>query len=71
VLEPGSFPETSPLQLQVEKAERGELTEPELEQLNERLKAIEEAIKRYRSIRMQRVGPFGTPSPAGKQAPSQ
>jgi RNA polymerase sigma factor (sigma-70 family) len=68
VLEPGSFPESSPLQLQVEKAERGELTEPELEQLNERLKAIEEASKRYRSIRMQRLGPG---FPAGKQAPSQ
>jgi RNA polymerase sigma factor (sigma-70 family) len=68
VLEPGSFPMSSPLQLQVEKAERGELTEPEIEQLNDQLKVIEEASKRYRSIRMQKFGPVPA---AGKQAPSQ
>ena len=52
VVERGPFPETSPLQLMVQRAERGELTEGELAKLNEQLKAIEEATKRYHSIRM-------------------
>lgn len=52
IVEPGGpFPETTPLQLLVEKAERGEMSDAELQQLNERLKAIEEATKRYHSIR--------------------
>jgi hypothetical protein len=52
VVERGPFPDISPLQLMVERAERGELTEGELAKLNEQLKAIEEATKRYHSIRM-------------------
>jgi len=52
IVEPGGpFPETTPLQLLVERAERGEMSDAELQQLNERLKAIEEASKLYRSIR--------------------
>jgi hypothetical protein len=48
-----SFPETSPLALEVERAKRGELSPAEIEQLSERLRSIEEVAKRYRSIRMQ------------------
>jgi hypothetical protein len=57
IVEPsGPFPEPTPLQLLVEKAERGEMPDEELQQLNERLKAIEEASKRYHSIRDPRRG---------------
>ena len=48
-----SFPQSSPLDVEVERARRGELTTSELDQLNERLKAIDEATKLYRSIRMR------------------
>jgi RNA polymerase sigma factor (sigma-70 family) len=48
-----SFPDSSPLATEVQRARRGELSATELEQLDERLKAIEEVTKRYRSIRMQ------------------
>ena len=51
-----SFPESSPLAQEVERARRGELTERELTELRERLKAIEEVTKRYQSVRM-RMGP--------------
>ncbi len=60
----GTFPATSPLQLLVEKAERGEMTPPELEQLNEHLKAIEEATKRFKSIQMMTGRPLPPASPA-------
>jgi hypothetical protein len=74
-----SFPETSPLALEVERARRGEMTNSELERLDQQLKAIEEVTKRYRSIRMMRgmtVAPGdmapGTPAPAtGLQPPSR
>jgi hypothetical protein len=46
-----SFPMSSPLDLEVEWARRGELTAVELDQLNERMKAIEEVTKRYISTR--------------------
>ncbi len=52
-----SFPESSPLALEVDRARRGELTTAELEQLSERLQAIEAVTKRYTSIRM--VSPTG------------
>ena len=51
-----SFPMSSPLELEVERARRGELTPAELDQLNERLKAIEEVTKRAQSIRTMRLG---------------
>ncbi len=51
-----SFPESTPLALEVGKARRGELSAAELEQLNERLQAIEAVTKRYMSIRMWRQG---------------
>jgi RNA polymerase sigma factor (sigma-70 family) len=75
-----SFPQSSPLDLEIERARRGELTPSELDQLNERLKAIEEVTKRAQSIRMMRFtpGPMfggmmrGMPSPvAGPQAKPQ
>lgn len=76
IVEPGGpFPETTPLQLLVEKAERGEMSDPELQQLNERLKSIEEATKRYRSIRTpQAISPQFLPQfqqPQAKTAPQQ
>jgi RNA polymerase sigma factor (sigma-70 family) len=61
-----SFPMSSPLDLEVERARRGELTTSELDQLNERLKAIDEVTKHYRSIRS-----MGGPMPGGMQARSQ
>jgi hypothetical protein len=76
-----SFPQSSPLDLEVERARRGELTPSELDQLNERLRAIEEVTKRAQSIRMMRFMPAvgaggmmmrGMPSPpAGPQAKPQ
>jgi RNA polymerase sigma factor (sigma-70 family) len=64
IVEPGGpFPETTPLQLLVEKAERGEMSDEELDQLNERLKAIEEASRRYHSIKMQKGGYMSPPMP--------
>lgn len=45
-----SFPLSTPLGLEVQRARRGELTSAELEQLNERLQAIEAVSKRYASI---------------------
>jgi RNA polymerase sigma factor (sigma-70 family) len=56
-----SFPQSSPLELEVERARRGELTTAELDQLNERLKAIEEVTKRSQSIRMMRLMPGASP----------
>jgi hypothetical protein len=52
-----SFPQTSPIELEVQRAKRGELTTAELNQLNERLKEIEEVAKRAQSIRMMRLNP--------------
>jgi RNA polymerase sigma factor (sigma-70 family) len=52
-----SFPQSSPLDLEVERAKRGEPTPAELDQLNERLRAIEEVTKRAQSIRMMRLMP--------------
>jgi hypothetical protein len=49
-----SFPQSSPLELEVERARRGELTTAELDQLTERLKAIEEVNKLAISIRTMR-----------------
>jgi hypothetical protein len=73
-----SFPESSPLAVEVERARRGELTPAELEKLDEQLKAIEEVTKRYQSIRLMRMGMPGAmtmqrmpSSPAGKQAMPQ
>jgi len=76
IVEPGGpFPETTPLQLLVEKAERGEMSHSELQQLNERLKSIEEATKRYRSIRTpQGMSPQFLPQfqqPQAKARPQQ
>ena len=51
-----SFPESSPLAIEVERARRGELTAAELDKLDEQLKAIEEVTKRYQSIRLMRMG---------------
>lgn len=65
----GSFPAISPLQLLVEKARRGEMTPPELEQLNERLKAIEEVTKRFKSIQMMRGGAALPPPPPAPSSP--
>jgi hypothetical protein len=66
-----SFPETSPLALEVERARRGELTNSELERLDEQLKAIEEVTKRYRSIRMMmRGGIIGQPDGMTHAVPS-
>jgi RNA polymerase sigma factor (sigma-70 family) len=62
-----SFPQISPLQLEVEKAERGELTDSELRDLTKRLEAIEQASKLYKSIKMSRFGPMALPK-AEKQA---
>jgi hypothetical protein len=57
IVEPGGpFPETTPLQLLVEKAERGEMSDDELQKLNEQLKAIEDVSRRYRSIRNPQRG---------------
>jgi RNA polymerase sigma factor (sigma-70 family) len=64
----GTFPPTPPLQLLVEKAVRGEMTPAELEQLNEHLKAIEEATKRFQSIRM--MSGNQAPPPAIPASPS-
>ena len=76
-----SFPESSPLALEVERARRGELTTAELEQLNERLQAIEAVTKRYASIRVTPPGlPMNVPggmrpgtqaAPANQGAPAQ
>jgi len=75
-----SFPQSSPLDLEVERARRGELTASELQQLDERLKSIEEVTKRAQSIRMMRFTPMpapggmmrGLPSPpSGPRAPAQ
>jgi RNA polymerase sigma factor (sigma-70 family) len=65
-----SFPDSSPLATEVQRARRGELSSTELEQLDERLKAIEEVTKRYRSIRMQgmAVGQPGGMAPAASPA---
>jgi RNA polymerase sigma factor (sigma-70 family) len=75
-----SFPESSPLALEVERARRVELTGSELNQLDERLRGIENVTKRYRSIRMMQralsnpaagMTP-GVPSfPAGPSGPKQ
>jgi hypothetical protein len=54
-----SFPMSSPLDVEVERARRGELTAVELDQLNERLKAIEEATKRYMSTKTMGRGMAG------------
>jgi hypothetical protein len=61
-----SFPMSSPLDLEVERARRGELTTSELDQLNERLKAIDDLMKHYRSIRA-----MGGPMPGGMQVRPQ
>jgi RNA polymerase sigma factor (sigma-70 family) len=71
-----SFPMSSPLELEVERARRGELTTAELDQLNERLRAIEEVTKRAISIRrpgmpgmqggMMRAMPGPAPGPQTK-----
>ena len=69
-----SFPFSSPLALEVERARRGELTSAELEQLNERLQAIEAVSKHYASIQMIRPGaamnPSGGMSPGTPAPPS-
>jgi hypothetical protein len=68
VVERGPFPELSPLQLAVEKAERGELSEDALMDLNEQLKAVEEVSQRYRSIRTPRMlQRFSPPKAANPQ----
>jgi RNA polymerase sigma factor (sigma-70 family) len=64
-----SFPDSSPLAQEVDRARRGELTENELMDLEAKLQAIDEVTKRYRSIRMMAAppgaGPGGmTPGPA-------
>ncbi len=46
-----SFPESSPLATEVERARRGELSTAELEQLNEKMQAIEAVTRRYSEIR--------------------
>jgi RNA polymerase sigma factor (sigma-70 family) len=56
-----SFPESSPLAIEVERARRGELTSSEMNQLEERLRGIEEVAKRYASIRMMRGAPVNQP----------
>jgi RNA polymerase sigma factor (sigma-70 family) len=75
-----SFPQSSPLELEVQRAKRGELTPAELHQLNERLTDIEEVVKRAQTIRMMQFNLSsqpggmmrGTPSPpAGPQARPQ
>jgi hypothetical protein len=76
-----SFPESSPLALEVERARRGELTSAELDELNERLQAIEAVTKRYTSIRTFGRGmalpasgglrPGPPPAPASQRAPAQ
>jgi hypothetical protein len=67
-VERGPFPELSPLQLAVEKAERGELSENELIDLNEQLKIVEEASQRYRSMRTPKMFQrFGPPKAANPQ----
>ena len=72
-----SFPESSPLAVEVERARRGELIGAELNRLDEQLKGIEEVTKRYRSIQMMRMGapgdmmPGKPASPTGPQAPPQ
>jgi RNA polymerase sigma factor (sigma-70 family) len=59
-----SFPQTSPLALEVARARRGELSTAELAQLNERLQAIEAVTKHWESI--QRFGPgIHSPAPGG------
>jgi len=74
-----SFPQSSPLDLEIERARRGELTRSELEELDQRLKSIEEVTKRAQSIRMMRFTPVpatggmmrGTQSPpSGPRAPA-
>ena len=64
-----SFPESSPLAVEVERARRGELTADELEKLDEQLKAIEEVTKRYQSIRMMRMGMPGAMMMQRMQSP--
>ena len=70
-----SFPFSSPLALEVERARRGELTTAELEQLNERLQAIEAVSKRFASIQwpgmlMNRPGGMGPGTPASPSNPA-
>ena len=64
-----SFPESSPLAVEVERACRGELTADELEKLDEQLKAIEEVTERYQSIRMMRMGMPGAMMMQRMQSP--
>jgi RNA polymerase sigma factor (sigma-70 family) len=52
-----TFPMSSPLEREILSARRGEMTPAELDQLNERLKAIEEVTKRAASIRTMRFNP--------------
>jgi hypothetical protein len=59
-----SFPETSPIAMEVARARRGELTAAELEQLNDRLQAIDAVTKRYTSIRTFGRGALA-PTPGG------
>lgn len=73
-----SFPESSPLAIEVERSRRGELTPAELDKLDEQLKAIEEVTKRYQSIRLMRMGMPGAlrmqrmpASPTAKEAMPQ
>jgi RNA polymerase sigma factor (sigma-70 family) len=54
-----SFPESSPLAQEVDRARRGELTEGELAELEAKLQTIDEVTKRYRSIRMMGAGAGG------------
>ncbi len=63
-----SFPESTPLAIEVLRARRGELSPAEIEQLDKRLKAIEEVTKRYQSIRM---GGMGVNAPGGMNPGTQ
>jgi RNA polymerase sigma factor (sigma-70 family) len=54
-----SFPMSSPLDVEVERARRGEMTTAELDALNEKLKGIDEITKHYRSIRSMGGGMTG------------
>lgn len=65
-----SFPQSSPLDLEVERARRGELTASELDQLNERLKSIEDVTKRAQSIRSMRFTPLPAPGSMTPVMPS-
>ena len=65
-----SFPQSSPLDLEVERARRGELTASELDQLNERLKSIEDVTKRAQSIRSMRFTPLPAPGSMTRVMPS-